>query len=44
MLTLVARKLAVAIILAGVGLSLSGCVIAPVGPGGWCYYHPYRCR
>ena len=26
-------------------LALSGCVVAPVGPGpgGWCYYHPYRC-
>ena len=24
------------------GLMLSGCVVAPA-PGGWCYYHPYRC-
>jgi hypothetical protein len=23
--------------------SMSGCVVAP-GGGGWCYWHPYRCR
>jgi hypothetical protein len=26
-------------------LALSGCIVAPgPGGGGWCYYHPYRCR
>jgi hypothetical protein len=29
-------------LLVGLALMLSGCIVAP-GPGGWCYYHPYRC-
>jgi len=25
--------------------SLSACVVEPgPGGGGWCYWHPYRCR
>ena len=23
---------------------LAGCVVAPGGGGGWCVWHPYRCR
>lgn len=31
-------------LLAALALMLSGCIVAPAGPGpGWCYYHPYRC-
>jgi hypothetical protein len=31
-------------LLVAFALALSGCVVAPAGPGpGWCYYHPYRC-
>jgi hypothetical protein len=31
-------------LLVALALTLSGCVVAPVGPGpGWCFYHPYRC-
>ena len=31
-------------LLVALALMLSGCVVAPVGPGpGWCFYHPYRC-
>ncbi len=32
-------------LLVALALALSGCVVAPVGPGpgGWCFYHPYRC-
>ena len=37
------RKLRFAFLLAGLSVALSGCVVAPVG-GGWCFYHPYRCR
>jgi hypothetical protein len=33
------------VLLIGLALTLSGCVVAPVpGGGGWCYWHPYRCR
>lgn len=38
----VARLAATALLII-IGGSLTGCVLAPVGPG-WCYYHPYRCR
>ncbi len=38
------RQLSAAILVAGCGLSVSGCVIAPGHGGGWCYWHPYRCR
>jgi len=31
-------------LLVGMSLALSGCVVAPGPGGGWCYYHPYRCR
>jgi hypothetical protein len=32
-------------LLVGLALMLSACVVAPgPGGGGWCYYHPYRCR
>jgi hypothetical protein len=30
-------------LLVGMALAMSGCVVAPA-PGGWCYYHPYRCH
>jgi hypothetical protein len=32
----------IAALLVGMALALSGCIVEP-GPGGWCYYHPYRC-
>jgi len=32
----------IAVILVGMALALSGCIVEP-GPPGWCYYHPYRC-
>ncbi|MDD2859920.1 MAG: hypothetical protein PHI71_02475 [Acidiphilium sp.] len=39
------RKLGAALLILGLGISLSGCVVYPVRPGGgWCYWHPYRCR
>lgn len=32
------------VLLAGLAVMLGGCIVAPgPGPGGWCYYHPYRC-
>lgn len=37
------RRLSAACLLLALGASLSGCIVAPAGPG-WCYYHPYRCR
>ena len=36
------RTLATACVLLALGMSVSGCVVAPAG--GWCFYHPYRCR
>ncbi len=30
------------ILLLGLAVPLSGCVVAP--GGGWCYWHPYRCH
>jgi len=36
------RSSIVTALLVCLGLTLSGCIVAP-GPGGWCYYHPYRC-
>ena len=38
------RRLMAALMIAGIGISLSGCVVYPARPGGWCYWHPYRCR
>lgn len=37
------RRLSAACLLLALGTSLSGCIVAPGGPG-WCYYHPWRCR
>ena len=36
------RALATSCLLVLLGVSVSGCVVEPIG--GWCYYHPYRCR
>jgi hypothetical protein len=39
------RRLGAALLIVGLGVSLSGCVVYPGRPGGgWCYWHPYRCR
>jgi hypothetical protein len=39
------RRIGAAVLVIGLGISLSGCVVYPVRPGGgWCYWHPYRCR
>lgn len=36
------------LILLGVALSVSACIVAEPGPGPgherWCYWHPNRCR
>ncbi len=37
------RFIASLLLLLTVALPLTGCVVAPVGPG-WRYHHPYRCR
>jgi hypothetical protein len=28
----------------GLAIPLSGCYYGPAPRGGWCYWHPYRCR
>jgi hypothetical protein len=38
------RRICAAGMLVALGAALSGCVVVPVRPGGWCYWHPYRCR
>lgn len=39
------HRIGVACMLAILGGSLSGCIVEPWRPGGgWCAYHPYRCR
>jgi hypothetical protein len=32
------------ILLLAVSLTTTGCIVEPAGGGGWCYWHPYRCR
>ena len=39
----IARRLGLGLALLAASVSLSGCFYGPPG-GGWCYYHPYRCR
>jgi len=36
------RRLIAPLILLGLAVCLSGCVVEGRGPG-WCYYHPHRC-
>ena len=36
------RALATSALLVVLGVSVCGCVVEPIG--GWCYYHPFRCR
>ncbi len=39
------RKTIAVFLLLAAAVPLSGCIVAgPGGGGGWCYYHPYRCR
>lgn len=38
------KSLLMRALLIGLALTLSGCVVAPGPGGGWCYWHPYRCR
>jgi hypothetical protein len=40
------RQIIAALLLFAIAVPLSGCVVAGPGGrgGGWCYYHPYRCR
>jgi hypothetical protein len=33
-----------ALLLLALAVPLSGCIVAGRPGGGWCYYHPYRCR
>jgi hypothetical protein len=40
----IVRRIGAACMLAVLGASLSGCIVAPIRGPGWCYYHPYRCR
>ena len=37
------RRCCATILILGLGLALSGCVVVPARPG-FCYFHPYRCR
>lgn len=41
-----ARRAIVVMLLLGVALPLSGCIVEGGGGGrpGWCYWHPERCR
>jgi hypothetical protein len=37
------RGIGATVLIIGIGITLSGCVVVPARPG-FCYYHPYRCR
>lgn len=37
------KRFAILLVLFGLGLPLAGCIVEGGRPGGWCYYHPYRC-
>ena len=41
-------RLSALLLLLGVALTTTACVVEEPGPGaghaGWCYHHPYRCR
>jgi len=37
------RAIAVFLLLA-VAVGTTGCIVEPGRGGGWCYWHPYRCR
>jgi hypothetical protein len=39
------RRLITLILLAGITVTVTGCIVEPGRPGGgWCWWHPYRCR
>ncbi|HEY0181894.1 MAG TPA: hypothetical protein VGC09_03715 [Rhodopila sp.] len=41
------KRIRFLLLMLGVALPLAGCVVEPPGyypAGGWCYWHPYRCR
>lgn len=39
------RRLISLVLLAGIAVSVAGCIVEPGRPGGgWCWWHPYRCR
>jgi hypothetical protein len=37
------RRVIALVLLLTVAVSTTGCVVEP-GGGGWCFWHPYRCR
>ena len=37
------RVIALALLLT-IAVSMTGCIVEPGGGGGWCFWHPYRCR
>jgi hypothetical protein len=39
------RRLITLLLLAAISVSATGCIVEPGrGGGGWCFWHPYRCR
>ena len=40
------RRFTILLLLLGLAVSTTGCVIEEPGRGGggWCFWHPYRCR
>lgn len=42
------RRLIATLLLLGIAVGTTACVVEEPGPGPyharWCYYHPYRCR
>jgi hypothetical protein len=38
------RQTIAALLLLAMAVPLSGCIVEGRPGGGWCYYHPYRCR
>ena len=39
------KRFGILLILLGLGLPLAGCIVEEPGHGGgWCFWHPGRCR
>jgi hypothetical protein len=40
------NRMIAALLAIGLAIPLTGCVVTGPGyhGGGWCYWHPYRCR
>lgn len=38
------RRLITLLLLAAISVTATACIVEPGRSGGWCFWHPYRCR